>query len=138
MEIGLFDSARNSILNGTIDWVADEFKAILVSDDFVADLAKHEFISSVPQSARITLPVTLTGNQVVQGFANADSLVFKEVAGKEVAAVVIYKNNGQQTTSPLVTISNKGVGFPTMPNGGDIILSFSKDNNVFKFPTQHD
>ena len=68
MANALYSSARNSFLKGSIDWVNDSFKVILLSSAYSVDLANHVYTSSVGGTVAIS-------NAVLSVLAASDPLL---------------------------------------------------------------
>ncbi len=74
MANALYSSARNSFLKGSIDWVNDSFKVILLSSSYTVDLANHVYTSSVGGTVAISNAITtLTPSS---GIADASDITF--------------------------------------------------------------
>ncbi|MCB1764366.1 MAG: hypothetical protein KDI27_14680, partial [Gammaproteobacteria bacterium] len=57
----LYDKGREGFLGGDIDWDADDIRVILVdTNDYIVDLANHEFLTDVPGAARVAVSSSLT------------------------------------------------------------------------------
>ena len=70
---------------------------------------------------------------VANGAADGDDLTFSAVAsGKKpsIEAIIIFKDTGNNATSPLIAYIDTATGLPITPNGGDIIVTW--DNGVNK------
>jgi hypothetical protein len=126
----VYDKARQKFLEGGIAWLTDTIKAQLV--DTVAGTGyavniTHEFLSSVPGTARISAPQTLASKTSTNGNADAGDLAFPAVtpAGTTIEAFVIYKDTGNEATSPLICYIDTATGLPITANGGTINILFN-------------
>nr|WP_313379356.1 hypothetical protein [Moraxella sp.] len=130
----LFDNARQMFLEAQINWMTDTVKCILVNTGaYTVQTATHKFLSDISSSARATAPVTLTAKSTVGGAANAADCTFTSVSGPSIGAIVIYKDTGSESTSPLIAWIDTATGLPITPNGGDIIVTWDKGTNkIFK------
>lgn len=130
----LFDKARERFLNAQIDWMSDVIKVILVDTGaYTPQTATHEYRSDISNSAVIAGPVTLTGKSTTGGAANAADITFTSVSGPSIEAIVIYKDTGDNNTSPLIAYIDTATGLPITPNGGDIIVTWDRGTNkIFK------
>jgi hypothetical protein len=56
------------------------------------------------------------------------------VSGASIEAIVIYKDTGTESTSPLIAIIDTATrSLPITPNGGDIIVTWDNGTNkIFK------
>lgn len=135
MSNGLYDKARKKFLDGDIDWLSDNIKAVLVDTaDYTVDLANDEFLSSIAAGARVATSGNLANKTSTGGVADADDITLATVSGDVSEAVVIYKDTGDAATSPLIAyIDSATSGLPVTPNGGDIIIQWNDGaNKIFK------
>lgn len=127
----LFANARQMFLEAQINWLTDTIKCLLVdSGNYTAQTETHKFLSDISSSARVTQPVTLTAKSTAGGAADAADCTFTSVSGNSIEAIVIYKDTGDEATSPLIAWIDTATGLPLTPNGGDVIVTF--DNGVNK------
>jgi hypothetical protein len=141
MANALYDPARQLMLKTGIDWDNNStatFKAILLdTGQYTVDLTNHQYVSSVPAGARIKT-ATMTNRSIVSGAADADDTTFTAVpAGSGTAAIIeaiaLYKDTGNEATSPLIAYIDSATGLPITPNGGDIIVVWDNGvNRIFK------
>lgn len=132
----LYDKARQRFLEGQINWNTDTIKAVLIDTGaYTANFSSHEFLSDVGTSARIsgTVGLTLTGKATTGGAADAGDVTFTSVSGPSIEAILLYKDTGTESTSPLIAFIDTGTGLPITPNGGDIIVTWDNGpNKIFK------
>lgn len=123
----LFSNARQMFLEAQINWLTDTIKCILVdSGAYTVQVDSHKYLSDISSSARIAGPVTLTAKTTVGGAADAADCTFTSVSGASIEAIVIYKDTGTESTSPLIAWIDTATGLPITPNGGDIITTWDK------------
>lgn len=133
MPNALYDFGRENFLSGQINWLTDNIKVSLIdTDDYTIDLQNHEFFSSIP-SAAIIATATLENKTSDAGIADADDILFTSVVGDVAEALVIWKDTGLSTTSPLIAYMDAASGLPIVPNGGDITIQWDNGTNrIFK------
>ena len=134
----LFSNARQMFLEAQINWLTDTIKCILVdAGSYTVQVDMHKFLSDISSSARIAGPVNLTAKTTAGGAADAADCTFTSVSGASIDAIVIYKDTGTESTSPLIAWIDTATGLPITPNGGDIIVTwdkfFNKINKLFDF-----
>jgi hypothetical protein len=135
MANGLYDAARESVLNADIDWSVDDIRAILVdTGTYTVNLTTHNFLDDIPAGARIAVSAALGSKTSAAGVADAADVTFSAVSGATVEAVVLYKHTGVESTSNLIAYMDTGMtGLPVTPNGGDITVQWaSTTNRIFK------
>lgn len=135
----LFDKGRNAFLQGSINWVADNIKVSLISilnqpTAYIFNASLHEFFSDVPTGARVGFSVaSLTGKTATSGIGDANDSVFTAASGPTASALVIWKDTGTPTNSPLIAYIDTATGLPVQPNGGDITVQWDNTTNkIFK------
>lgn len=134
MANALYDKGRQRFLEGSLNWLTDTIKCLLVdTGTYTPNLTSHEFLSDVSSGSRITTPVTLTSKASTGGAADAADVTFSSVSGASIEAILIYKDTGVEATSPLIAYIDTATGLPITPNGGDIIVTWDNGTNkIFK------
>ena len=80
-----------------------------------------------------TLSSAFTGKATTGGAADANDVTFTSVTGASIDAIVLYKDTGTDSTSPLIAFIDTATGLPITPNGGDIIVTWDNGaNKIFK------
>lgn len=132
MASALYDKGRQRFLEGSIAWLTDNIKVVLVdAADYTVNLATHEFLSDIPALARVATSTNLTGKTSAAGVADAADVTFTAVTGDPSEVLVIYKDTGTETTSPLIAYIDTATGLPVTPNGGDITVTWAAQG-IFK------
>lgn len=127
----LYANARQLFLEAQINWMTDTIKCLLINlGNYSPQTEQHKFLSDISTSARITQPVTLTAKSTAGGAADANDVTFTSVSGNTIGAIVLYKDTGDESTSPIIAIIDTATGLPLQPNGGDVIVTW--DNGVNK------
>jgi len=134
MANALYDTARESFLNGEIDWTSDNIKVVLVdTNDYTVDINSDQYLSDIPSGARVATSSNLGSKTTTAGVADAADVTFTTVTGDQSEALVIYQDSGNAATSRLIAYIDTSTGLPITPNGADIILAWSDgDNKIFK------
>lgn len=120
-----------------INLTADNIYAALVNATYVPNFSTDQYYSSVSGNV-VGSPVQLTSTTVTvtsgNAVFNAANPTFNNVSGSQVTQVVIYKNTGNNATSPLIANINVATGLPVTPNGGNITISWDTGvNKIFAF-----
>lgn len=134
MANALFDKARQRFLEGQFNWNTDTIKAVLVdTGTYTPNLSAHEFLSDISSGARIAMSGAFTGKTTTGGAADANDITYTSVTGPSIEAIVIFKDTGTDSTSPLIAYIDTATGLPITPNGGDIIVTWDNGaNKIFK------
>jgi len=136
MANALYDKGREAFAKGDINWKAtggDTIKVILIDlADYTVDLAAHDFLNHVPGDARVAT-ATLTLLDPTNGVCDANNVTFTLVTGDISEALIIYKDTGTESSSPLIAYIDTATGLPVTPNGGDIGVTWDNGaNKIFK------
>lgn len=134
MANALYDKGRQKFLEGSIAWLTDDIKCVLVDlADYTQDLVNDEFLSDIAAVGRVATSPNLTAKSSLAGVADAADITFTAVSGDQSEALVIYKDTGLATTSPLIAFIDTATGLPVTPSGADIAVSWdSGANKIFK------
>jgi len=134
MANALYEKAKEGILDGSISFITDNIKAVLVDTGaYTVNLASHQNLSDIPLGARISTSANLASKTATGGVADAADQLFSAVAGATVEAAVLYKDTGTASTSRLICYVDTATGLPVTPNGGDITLQWNNGSNkIFK------
>lgn len=118
----LYPKAKEAFLGGSIDLSTDTIRVTLIDlADYTYDAA-HDFINDVAAGARVAT-ATLSGKSLTNGTFDASDVTFSSVTGDQSEALILWKDTGVESTSPLIAYIDTGVtGFPVTPSGGDIPL----------------
>lgn len=130
----IFDSARKMFCDGDIDLLNDTIKCVLLDEGTDMPIAATDnYLDDIASGARIGTPQTLASKTTTAGVFDAADVTFPSVSGNSVEGVLIYKDTGTESTSPLIAYLNSGTGLPVTPNGGNIQVQWdSGSNKIFK------
>ena len=130
MANALYAKGKEKILSAAINFSTDTLKVRLVKNTYAQNLTTDEFVSLVTKVTGTTDQL-LTGKTVTGGVFDANDPTFTAVpAGETSEGVVIYKDTGDEATSPVLAYIDTITGFPLATNGGDITIQW--DNSAFK------
>lgn len=134
MANALYDLGREAFLTGSISWTSDDIKVVLVdTNDYTVNLTTHQYLSDIAVGARVATSSNLSSKTATLGVADAADVTFADVTGDQSEAIVIYKDTGTASTSPLLAYIDTSTGLPITPNGADIIITWSNGSNkIFK------
>lgn len=129
----LYDPGRDAFLNGDIDYTNDTIRVYLIDNAYYTFSAAHQFLSQVASTSRVAF-AALAGKSTTAGIADANDTVLSSVTGNSCESLVLCKWTGDESTSPLIGyIDTAAAGFPVIPNGGDITITWDNGaNKIFK------
>lgn len=119
----LYPIGKKALLDADIDLLVDTIKVALVDTGTYTYNAAHDFYNDV--SGVVGTPATLASKTTTSGTFDAADTTFSAVSGSTVEALIIYKDTGTPSTSPLIAYIDTGTNLPVTPNGGDITISWN-------------
>jgi len=134
MANALYDFGREGYLNGSLNWLTDDVRAILVDTAlYTVNLATDQFLTAIPGGARVATSGSLTTKTATAGVADADDVSFALVTGASIEAVVLYKHTGVDATARLIAYIDTATGLPFTPSGGNVAIQWDNGvNKIFK------
>ena len=123
----LYSKGRERFATAALDWTAGTISAVLVDTGTYTFSAAHEYYSSI--SGVIAGPVDLASLTATDGACDAADVTFTAVSGTSIEAIILFKNTGVDSTSPLIAYIDTATGLPITPNGGDIITVWDNGTN---------
>lgn len=130
MANALYAKGKEKILSGSINFPSDTIKASLLSSAYTPNLSTDEFWSTISANL-LNSSQTLASKSVTAGVFDAADVTFTAVtSGSTAKAIVIWKDTGTPSTSPLLAYIDTITGFPLATNGGDITVTW--DNGSYK------
>jgi ApbE superfamily uncharacterized protein (UPF0280 family) len=132
MANALYGKGREKFLTGDIAWDTDNIKVSLVdTGTYTVVIDTHEFYSDL--SGVVADSGNLASKTFALGVADAADVTFSSVTGSSAEALVIWKDTGTASTSPLIAYIDTATNLPITPNGGDITVAWdSGANKIFK------
>lgn len=135
MANALYGKGREAFLNADIDWSADTIKAILIDTSaYTVDIDVHDFLNDVAGGAIIGTAVTLASKTATLGVADAADISFTGLVGAPtIEALIIYKDTGVSSTSPLIAYIDTATGLPVAAGATQVDVAFDNGaNKIFK------
>ena len=123
MANALYAKGKEKFLSGSIDLTTDTIKVVLVDAGvYTVNLSTDEFFNDI---ASVIATATLGTKTVTNGVFDAADATFSTVSGAQSEILVIYKDTGVASTSPLIAYFDTATGLPVTPNGGDITITWN-------------
>lgn len=133
MANALYDKGREAFLAGDIDWDANDIKVLLVDTTYSPNTVTDQYHSIIDVGDIVATSGNLTDKTTTSGVADAADVIFTSVTGNDVYYLVVYKDTGTSSTSPLICVFDTATGIPYTPDGGNIeIVWDSGTNKIFK------
>lgn len=116
---GIYKKYLKAALDGGINLLSDTIKVVFIDDaDYTPNFTTDQFYSDVPAAAKVGTPVALANKSTTDGVFDADDPTFVSVSGDQCESLLVYKDTGTASTSPLIAIL--ALGAAVTPNGGNI------------------
>ena len=129
MANALFGKGKEKLLSGSINLSTDTIKVALMSSAYTPNLSTDEFYSGISANVLGT-PQTLGTKSVTLGVFDAADITFAAVtSGSTASRLVIYKDTGLASSSPVLAMIDTITGFPLATNGGDIQVAWDNGAN---------
>jgi hypothetical protein len=131
----IYNKAKEGLLNGTLDLVADNLYAMLVTSAYTAN-PDHDFVSAIGANELSGTGYSrrlLNTKSVIESDANdraeftAANLAWSAINAGTAAALVLYKRIGgsdNPAVDTLIAYIDSG-GFPVVTNGGDLNINWN-------------
>jgi len=134
MANALYGLGREKFLDGSIAILTDNIKCVLVDTaTYTVAIDTDEFLDDIPSGERVATSSNMGTKTATLGVFDAADVTFTAVTGDVSEALVIYKDSGVASTSPLIAYIDTATGLPVTPNGGDITVTWdSGANKIFK------
>ena len=124
----LYDKGRELFLLGDLEWDTATISLLLI--DTESGGAPIDFTDDFKDDVSAGIVADLTGDTVpalinkthAAGLADASDATFDAVQGNDVKQLIIYKETGVTTTSPLIVSIDTATGFTLTPNTGDVTV----------------
>lgn len=125
-----YAKGRQAMLEGSIHWLTDDFKVVLIDTaQYTVDIATDDFLADIPVGARIATSGNLANKTSTDGVADADDITITGVPATSIEAFVIYKDTGSAATSPLIAYFDTVTGFPVTITGGEVQIRWDGGAN---------
>ena len=133
MANAMFDKGLEALWAGSIDYLTDNIKVILV--DHGTDtpvVATDEFHSDIAGGAIVATSGNLATKTVTAGVIDAADITITAVTSATVESILVYKDTGTSGTSPLIAYidTTSDSSLPFTPNGGDVTISWNASGIV--------
>jgi hypothetical protein len=122
MANSFYTKGIEAFLEGSISALTDTIKAALVSTAYTPNLSTDQYFSIVPSGAIIAAGVALASKTGAGGSLSAANTTWSSVSGSAASYVLIYKDTGTASTSPLICLIDTATGLPVTPNGANITV----------------
>lgn len=134
MANALYDAGREGFLAGDIDWDANTIKLMLIDEaDDTIDLAVDDNLDDRAAGSRVATSGAFASKTTTAGVADAADVTLSAVTGDQAESIDIFKDTGTESTSRLIANIDTATGLPVLPNGGDIVVTWSSGSDkIFK------
>lgn len=129
-----YTAARRTIMLGQIDFVNDDIRVALLTNEYSFTPHVHATFSDIPSSAVVATAPILDKSVDDVGYLRASNVTFPSLTGNPVTQYVVYKDTGNATTSPLIARFGYAMsGLPLTPTGRDVVLAWPTSPGILRF-----
>lgn len=134
MSNALYDAGRQGFLEGTIAILTADIKLCFVDGaDYSPSLSADDFLNDIPGAGIVATSGNFAGKTSTAGVFDATDVVVSSVTGDQFEYVVIYKDTGVSSTSPLIALIDSATGLPFTPTGNNVTVAWDNGaNKIFK------
>ena len=126
MANSMYGLGREAFLVGSIDALTDTLALAMFTTAYTPNLTTDQFYSTpVASSGLVGSKVSLTSVTGALGTLSAGNVTFTSVSGSTASYLVLFKDTGTNSTSPLIGLIDTASGLPVTPNGGNITVAWS-------------
>ncbi len=129
MANALYPKFKELLLSGGINMINDTIKVMLMKTFYVYN-STHQFVSAVSayENGR---SVALTGKSITNGVFDANDISIIATSNSQVNAIILYKDTGNDGSSPLIAYIDNVAGIPFTPASGGVV-QIIWDNGAYK------
>ena len=135
MANALFNSARQSFLEGNIAILTVDIKLVFVDeDDDVPNVSTDDFLDDIAAGARVATSGNFAGKSSTDGVFDATDVVVATVTGDEFESIVIYNDTpAGDGAKDLIAYIDVATGLPFTPTGNNVTVAWDNGaNRIFK------
>lgn len=124
--------AYQAFARGQINWIGDTIKVCLIDlAAYTVSITADEFLTSIPQAARLAISPALESKTSVGKALGAESTLFRGVTGTQAGAIAVFQDTGKAETSRLIA----HISFtPITLDGGNILIAWNPDPSIGVVP----
>jgi len=112
----VYNGGKKALLEGQVNWLTDNIRAILIDRAFYTPSAAHATLADVMPQARVAVSGTLTARTTANGVAGSSGASFTALPNVSVEALAIVKVTGVDSTSTLICFIDTALGLPVSPS----------------------
>lgn len=126
----LYPAARQSLGTAALNLSTGTLAVLLVYSTYTPLFATDANVSDVT-SPKIAARQNLSSVSFSAGKLSAAGVNFGAISGTACNALVVYKNSGTDSTSPLIAYIDTAPGIPFLPTGGVVAVTWDAVNGIF-------
>ncbi len=111
----------------SINLSSDNIKCCFITSGYTVNLATHQYVTDL--SNILVRSGNFASKTETGGVFNAANITFTAVTGAQILYIVIYKDTGTDSTSPLILYIDTATNLPITPNGSDITITWDTGAN---------
>lgn len=108
---------------------------VLLDGGFYIPSEDHEFLSDIPDEARLHVSDKITNVTFYRGTLDGDEVDFGMLSSGRITSYALFADTGDPNTSPLILYTND-IGEPFQTNGSGVRLVWDVNpKKIFQIPT---
>lgn len=125
MANNFYKKGLQSLLSAGLNFLSDTIKIACVDTAaYTADFSTDQYLNIIPGGDVIARSGGLSGKTITLGVFKADNATFSGVTGDTFEAIVVFKDTGTDSTSPMFLYITSYTGLPAVPIGGPLIVQW--------------
>ena len=127
-----YDKGLENFAKGNVDWLNDNIKFSFVdSADYTLNTGEHEFYDQITgESSIVATSGNLSGKSCTGGVLDANDETVNTVSGDQFEYIILWKDTGTPSTSPVLFGIDTASGLPFTPSGSHIQVQW--DSGEYK------
>ena len=122
----MYPNAKRLMLTGQFNWTTDNIRAILIATGQYTPSVNHTSLLDVPAPARVAISDVLSGKVVNVNVVDANDLLYADVSGPEIGAVLLVAMGSTDATSWLICHLDEAIaGLPFASSAGAVQLTWN-------------
>jgi len=124
-----YGKALESFAGGGINWGSDTIKCLLATNGYTPSINSDQYVTDVSSGNIVARSSALSSKSATLGVLDAADITISSVTGSQCPYLIVYKDSGTDSSSPLLVKIDTGTGLPITPNGGDIAIQWDSGVN---------
>lgn len=108
----VYTKAKEAILNGEINFSANNFKLLFANSSYSPNQNLHKFVSDIGSSSIVYRSNSISNISNVNGVIDADDVTFTIEANTSFNSIILFQDEGSDQQSLLIMYIDTASGLP--------------------------